>query len=264
MQTIFEGIVMYRQPHREKDLLVKLLMPRYGKRMFFIKSGATANHPMAAYIMPFTINRYVGVINPSGFSFLKEGERLFFPKSFQTDVLIQAYMSYFIQLIDATKDDFHVMDELYQLLQVAMHALNNEVRPEIVRIYMELQLLPFFGVHLQWRSCVLCDHPREPYDFSMIHSGVICQKHFNEETFRMQVSPKSIHIIRLLAQHPLTAFRSFNISQPTLDEMVEFTTALYQEYVGIRLKSKQYLEQMIQSEKKIQQLLQQRSMQKDD
>ena len=79
MQETFEGIVLFRRQYREEDTIVKLLTKEFGKRMFFIRRGQQSNHAMRAQLIPFSKNQYVGTINPSGFSFVKEASTLAFP-----------------------------------------------------------------------------------------------------------------------------------------------------------------------------------------
>ena len=37
--TSFAGIVMYRRPYKERDLLVKFLTDKRGPMMFFVRGG---------------------------------------------------------------------------------------------------------------------------------------------------------------------------------------------------------------------------------
>ena len=52
--TDFNGIIIYRQDYRERDLLVKMLTDKIGPAMFFVKGAKKRGFRLAADILPFT------------------------------------------------------------------------------------------------------------------------------------------------------------------------------------------------------------------
>lgn len=263
MQEIFEGIVLFRRQYREEDTIVKLLTKEFGKRMFFIRRGQQSNHAMRAQLIPLSKNQYVGTINPSGFSFIKEASTMAFPRKVLEDLTLQSYASYFVQLIDAVFEDFDAQPQLYQLLNQTLEKLNEGFNHEILMIYFEIFLLPFFGTQLNWRKCQICGGHQEPFDFSINLGGLICHRHFSEDPYRLQVSPKAMHIAYLLANTPLNNINSINVSRETINQLKRLTKELYQEFVGIRLKSKQFIDEMDQLDQKYKNILSKRGNQNE-
>lgn len=258
MQETFEGIVLFRRQYREEDTIVKLLTKEFGKRMFFIRRGQQSNHAMRAQLIPFSKNQYVGTINPSGFSFVKEASTLAFPRKVLEDLTLQSYASYFVQLIDAVFEDFDPQPHLYHLLNETLLKVNEGFNHDILMVYFEIYLLPYFGTQLNWQHCQVCGSRQEPFDFSINLGGLICRQHFNDDPYRLHISPKAMHVAFLLANTPLNKINSINVSFETITELKRLTKELYQEFVGIRLKSKQFIDEMDQLDQKYQSILSKR------
>ena len=55
-----------------------------------------------------------------------------------------------------------------------------------------------------------------------------------------------MHLARRLSQVDLKQIQNINLSDQTLKDLRVLMDAIYQEYVGIRLKSKSYLDQITQ------------------
>lgn len=254
----FSGIVLAKRKYRDEDSIVKIMTPNHGKRMFFIKKGQLPTNRWIAQTLPFTYNQYIGTINPTGFSFIREASTIHLPRKIQNDLLLQAYASYFVQLVDAAIDDFNVNQSLFQILKEALDKLDEGFPHDVLRIYFEIHLLRFFGAELNWRNCIFCGGNTEPFDFSIRHGGIVCAKHFHEDKYRLNIQPKAIHIAYQLANVPLSRIHSIKVSESTLSELKRLTTELYQEFVGIKLKSKHYIEELTETENKFADLLKKR------
>ncbi|MCW6662880.1 DNA repair protein RecO [Aerococcaceae bacterium NML190073] len=244
MNERFEGIVLFKRPYRERDALVKIFTSTYGTKMFFVKQAERANHPLTAQLIPLTWNHYVGDIHEVGLSFIREGQTAEMFREIQMDYLKQAYAVYITQLVDASVEDNEPNPPLYRLLHQALNALNKGQSPEIVAIYMEIQLLAQFGTQIDWQHCVECKETKLQNDFSIVRQGLLCNAHWHLDQHRLRISPRAMHIASTLAKISLTQLQTVNISEQTIAELRRLMDELYQEYVGIRLKSKSYLNQL--------------------
>lgn len=244
MNERFEGIVLFKRPHRERDLLVKIFTEQYGTKMFFVKHAKRSNHPLAAQLFPLTLNHYIGDIHTEGLSFIREGHTVHLYQSLHQDYLKQAYAVYIAQLVDAAIDDNVPNAKLYQLFWCSLQLIDEGFSPEIIVVYMEIHLLTYFGIKIDWHHCRKCEAEAYKGDFSMIHQGVLCQKHWHEDEHRMRIAPKALYIAQILAKTDLNQIQSVNLSNQTMLELRRLMDEVYQEYVGIRLKSKRYLDQI--------------------
>ncbi|MDO4431791.1 MAG: DNA repair protein RecO [Aerococcaceae bacterium] len=246
MQQSFDGIVLFKRPYREKDLLIKVFTEHAGTKMFFVGRAQEQNYPLAPQIVPLTHNHYVGAIHNQGFSFIQEGQTVQFFRKIQEDYWLQAYAVYISQLIDAAVDDNTPHAALYQLLRDSLSLLEKGLRPEVVVAYVEIHLLSQFGLALDWQHCCECHQLAPLCDFSMIKQGILCEKHWATDAYRLRISPKAMYIAKQLASISIRQIQSVNVSDETLQELRRLMDEIYKEFVGIRLKSKSYLDQMTQ------------------
>ena len=98
----------------------------------------------------------IGDIQDDGLSFLKESQSIQLFQRLQADILLQAYGIYVLQFLDASLEDNQANPKLYQLLLQVLEALNQGLAPQVIVAYLEIHLLPVFGIHIQWASCAAC------------------------------------------------------------------------------------------------------------
>lgn len=262
MNEPFDGVVLFKRPYKEKDLLVKIFTQKYGTKMFYIRRGQSANHSLRPQLMPMTYNQYIGTVNEEGLSFIKEGATVSFYPTIQGDALIYAYGTYLLQLVDAALPDETPSEKVYNLLVQVLTRMNNKEPVEILINFVELHLLKEFGVNFDWRGCVICHCQEGPFDFSLRKHGLLCRKHWIEDSFRLHLDPKAVGIARVLALVELTQIDGIKVSSPIKEELRRLIDEIYEEYVGIRLRAKSYLDKLNQPDeffKKQQALLKKRN-----
>lgn len=241
MNERFNGIVLFKRKHREHDALVKIFTDNFGTKMFFVQGLEKPNHRLNSQLIPLTINQYLGNINDDGLSFLQEASTVKFNRNIQIDYLKQAYSAYIAQLVDAAIEDNMVDTNLYNIFKKALELIEANDFYEIITIAVEIKLLEYFGVNLNFTQCLVCQTDQQPFDFSVRLHGVLCKNHYNEDPYRLHVSPKAMYVASVLAQVSLNQIHSINVSRETIDELRRLMDEIYKEFVGIRLKSKKYL-----------------------
>lgn len=246
----FDGIVMAIRKHKEQDALIKIFTKEHGKRMFFVRNYAKPNHAMKKALLPFTHASYIGRIQESGLCFLQDYRSAENFPELQVDPYRNAYATYLANLSDAAVEDGVVNEPLYGLLLSCCQALNGETDPEIITHIFEMHALPYFGIHPRLDACVICGNRQEPFDYSARHTGVLCARHWPEDEHRLHLAPAAVHFCRIFQHITPEQVRSISLKEETKVEIRRFVDFFYDEYVGIRLKSKAYIEEMRQWEEK--------------
>lgn len=238
----FEGMVMFRLPHREKDALVKIFTKEYGKMMFFLRDIHKKNHPLQSVTVPFTKAHFLGHISRQGLSFLSDSRQVRVFRTIPSDIYKHAYATYLFHLADAVLEDRVPDEKLYTFIYRTLWALENSENPSIILYYFELHMLNFFGIPIQLTHCCQCMESRGVFDFSIKEQSILCEKHFEIDLHRLHISPKAMYIIRQLKaiEDPLKIGK-ISISVDTEEEMKRLLDTLYEEFVGIHLKSKRYI-----------------------
>ncbi|MGK0550512.1 DNA repair protein RecO [Enterococcus faecalis] len=239
-----KGLILFAKDFKEKDKLVKIFTESYGKLMFFVKGAHRKNNPLTPAILPFTTAVYIGDFRSEGLSFLNSCKQIQPFRRLQQDIFSNAYATYLLNLVDAAIEDRTYDPNLYQFTLLALQALEAAKDPEIITNIFEIQLLNRFGVTPQWQHCVICGQTQGKFDYSSKYSGILCQQHWHLDERRYHADPRSIHFIRLFSAISYDQVQAIKVSAETKTAIRETIDTLYDEYVGIHLKSKKFIDQM--------------------
>lgn len=247
----FNGLIMYRQNYREHDLLVKILTDKFGKRMFLVRGGTRPRFKLAAALLPFTYGLYVGDLQDDGLSYITTARDYHQYQSISQDIFLNAYATYIFDLIDHAFSDNFAIPQWYQKTADALHMIDEGFDGEVISDIMAVQLLPAFGVAPEWRGCVVCGCSDLPMDFSETEGGMLCQKHWALDPHRLHVSPRGIYYLRLFSIVDLLKINSIKLQPATKAELAHVIDRIYDDMVGLNLKSKQFIANMNQWEDKL-------------
>lgn len=238
------GIVLFSRNYRESDKLVKIFTESNGKKMFFVRHANKKNSQINSAIQPFTQAKYIGELKEEGLSFLNTAKDIepFF--NIQKDIFLSAYATYILNLSDAAIDDNIYDPFLYSFVKESIALINEGYDAEIITNIFEIQILQRFGIELNFSSCSVCGNTQEPFDFSDKYHGVLCQKHFSMDDRRFHYSPRALHFIRLFSSISYEQIKSINLSDETKQQIRQVIDSIYEEYVGVHLKSKKFIDDM--------------------
>ncbi|ALS38213.1 DNA repair protein RecO (recombination protein O) [Enterococcus rotai] len=239
-----KGIILFTKDYKEKDKLVKIFTESFGKLMFFVKGAHRKNNPIGPAILPFTEAVYIGDFREEGLSFLNGSKEVYPLRVIQEDIFVNAYATYILNLVDAAVEDRTYDPNLYHFVQQALKLLNENKDAEIITNIFEIQLLSRFGITPEWRHCSVCQETRGKFDYSSKYSGVLCERHWHLDDHRYHADPRAIHFIRLFSAISYDKVQDINVKAETKTAIRQTVDELYDEYVGINLKSKKFIDQM--------------------
>lgn len=244
----FSGIVLSIRKHKEKDALIKIFTLEFGKKMFFIRNYNKSNSPMKSALLPFTHASYIGSINESGLSFIQDYKEAETFSAIQKDIYRNAYATYLANLADAAIEDSIPNSHIFQLLLSCYQSISNGFDAEMITNIFEVNMLKYFGVYPELEACRICGSKQEPFDYSAKYSGVLCQNHFSEDPNRLHIAPAAIYFSRMFLKISPDQVSSIKLKPENKEAIRSFIDFFYDEYVGMKLKSKSYIDQMYQWE----------------
>ena len=239
-----KGIILFTKDYKEKDKLVKIFTESFGKLMFFVKGAHRKNNPIGSALLPFTEAVYIGDFREDGLSFLNGSKEVYPLRVIQEDIFVNAYATYILNLVDAAIEDRTYDPNLFYFVQQALRLLNDNKDAEIITNIFEIQLLSRFGITPEWRHCCVCQETRGKFDYSSKYSGVLCERHWHLDSHRYHADPRAVHFIRLFSTISYDKVQDINVKSETKTAIRQTIDELYDEYVGINLKSKKFIDQM--------------------
>lgn len=239
-----EGIVLYRRRHRERDFLVKIFTKRFGKVMFFVRGSKKQQSEMMQAIQPFAKATFIADIREGGLSFLRGSKDLEIYRELQIDIFKNAYATYICALADAALEDKVTHIDIYYQIEQSLNLLNEEYDPEVIMNIIETKFLRTFGVAPNFISCGICGKTEGIFDFSDKYHGIICSEHFYEDPRRLHVNPRAMYLVRLYSVLKMDKIGDISIKTETQQEIKRLIDHIYEQSVGLNLKSKSFIDNL--------------------
>lgn len=236
------GLVLYNRNYREQDKLVKIFTETAGKRMFFVKHAGTSK--LAPAIQPLIQARFIMKINDSGLSYIDDFQEVNVFKHIQEDIFKLSYASYLMALVDAAIPDNQPDPHLFAFLQKTFELMEEGLDEEILTNIFEVQVLERFGVALNFHDCVFCHRVGLPFDFSYKYSGLLCPDHYHKDERRSHLNPNIPYLLDKFQAVQFDELKTISIKQDLKHKLRHFIDDLYDNYVGIRLKSKKFIDDL--------------------
>lgn len=236
------GIVLYNRNFREDDKLVKIFTEQAGKRMFFVKHAAKSK--LNSGIQPLTIADYIVKLNEDGLGYIDDFHQVRTFKSIHEDIFTLAYASYIVSLADACMQDGIADAALFAFLEKTLELMESGLDAEILTNIFEIQLLTRFGISLNFHECAFCHRVGLPFDYSYQYSGVLCPNHYHEDAKRSHLDPNVLYLVDQFQAISFAELETISIKPEMKQKLRLFIDQLYEEYVGIHLKSKKFIDDL--------------------
>ncbi|MGE9833413.1 DNA repair protein RecO [Streptococcus orisratti] len=233
------GLILYNRNYREDDKLVKIFTETAGKRMFFVKHAGKSK--LSSVIQPLTVADFILKINDDGLSYIEDYRDVEVYKNINADLFTLSYASYVIALADAALVDAVSDPQLFVFLRKTLELMDQGLDYEILTNIFEIQLLERFGVNLNFHDCVFCHRVGLPFDFSYKYSGLLCPQHYEKDQHRSHLDPNVPYLLDRFQNISFEELQSISIKPEMKKKLRQFIDDLYENYVGLHLKSKKFI-----------------------
>ncbi|UDM31620.1 DNA repair protein RecO [Lentilactobacillus laojiaonis] len=240
----FNGIILYTKNYRENDLLIKFLTDQFGKKMFLVRGAKKPRFKMRAAILPFTYGTYIGDLRVDKLSYIKTVKDIKHFNNISNDIILNAYSTYIMSLIDLAYPDDEPINDWYLNLIDGMNLINNGFDSQIITNIFEIQLLDAFGVAPNWLDCSICHRSDLNFDYSDAYGGLICSNHFSMDPHRYHLDQKTIYFLRLFSAINFKNIKNIKASQETKQKLRTTIDQIYENSVGVKPKSKNFIDQI--------------------
>ncbi|HEO4824899.1 TPA: DNA repair protein RecO [Streptococcus agalactiae] len=236
------GLVLYNRNYREDDKLVKIFTETEGKRMFFVKHASKSK--FNAVLQPLTIAHFILKINDNGLSYIDDYKEVLAFQETNSDLFKLSYASYITSLADVAISDNVADAQLFTFLKKTLELIEDGLDYEILTNIFEVQLLERFGVALNFHDCVFCHRVGLPFDFSHKYSGLLCPNHYYKDERRNHLDPNMLYLINRFQSIQFDDLQTISVKPEMKLKIRQFLDMIYDEYVGIHLKSKKFIDDL--------------------
>lgn len=236
------GLVLYNRHFREDDKLVKIFTEKAGKRMFFVKHASKSK--LIASIQPLTLADFILKINEDGLSYIEDFHQVEPFRAINGDIFLLSYASYILSLADACLQDKVYDSALFAFLVKTLELMDTGLDYEILTNLFEIQILNRFGVSINFHDCAICHRVGLPFDYSYKWNGVLCPQHYHQDENRLHADPNLIYLLDRFQSISFHDLERISIKPEMKRQLRLFIDQLYEEYVGIHLKAKKFIDDL--------------------
>lgn len=243
MFTKVEGIVIRTNDYGETNKVVTLFTKEFGKMGVMARGAKKPKSRLAALSQPFVHGLFL-VQQSSGLGTMQQGELLHSHRYIQNDLLKAAYASYIVELTDKLTEEREPNPSLFQLLSLTLQYINDGVDAEILTRIYEIKMLTIAGIAPELSCCTNCGEVESQFVFSFREGGFLCRRcaYLDENAVKMSVAVSKL--LKAFYYIDLKRLGNISIKQETRKELKRIITTYYDQYSGVYLKSRKFLEQI--------------------
>ncbi len=240
-----EGIVIRSTAYGESNKVVTLYTRELGKVGVMARGAKKPNSRLSAITQLFTHGYFLVQIG-SGLGSLQQGEIISSLRSIREDIFLTAYSSYIVELTDKSTEDRKINPYLFELLYQTLHYINEGYDPDVLMNIYELKILNVLGLYPTLNQCSVCGHTDGHFAFSIREGGILCHRCLNKDPYHLKLSPAAVKLLRIFYYFDLSRLGTISIKEETKAELRKVIWTYYDEYSGLHLKSKKFLDSIKQ------------------
>lgn len=210
--------------------------------MFFVRHAAESK--LSSVIQPLVLADFIVKLAAEGLGFIDDYREVIVFKRINGDIFKLAYASYMVALADAALPDSQPDAALFAFLLKSLELMEEGLDEEVLTNIFEVQLLSRFGVSIDFSRCAVCHRTGLPLDFSYRFSGCLCPQHADQDSHRARLDPNLIYLLSRFQEITFDDLRKISIQPAMKAKLRLFLDQIYDEYVGIQLKAKKFIDQM--------------------
>ena len=236
-----EGIILSETPYKESSKILNVYTKKYGLIGMIAKGAKSLKSPLRALTNKYSYCYFYIYYKNNKLSLLTQVDLIDNFNNIKDDITLISYMSYLCDLTYQVLKENNDAD-ISDILINGLKKIDNNLDPLIITNIIELKYLDYLGVSLNLDSCVRCNSKNNIITIDGDAGGYICQNCLNNEII---VNQKTIKMIRMYYYVEISSITTIKISDEIKREINLFLNKYYDRYTGIYLKSKEFLDNII-------------------
>ncbi|MBB3906896.1 DNA repair protein RecO [Anoxybacillus rupiensis] len=246
-----EAIVLRTIDYGETHKIVTLLTREWGKVAVMARGAKKPNSRLSSVTHLFTYGHYL-IQKSRGVGSLHQGEIIDALRGIREDIFATAYASYVVELTDKIMEERRPNPYLFELLLQTLKYMNDGLDLEILTYIYEMKMLRVIGLPPSLDGCAVCGRSEGRFSFSIKEGGFLCDQCEEKDPYRFSLSSAAVRLLRLFYHLDLSRLGKISVKKETKNELHHVISAYYDEYSGLSLKTKRFLEQIEQLKSRLQ------------
>lgn len=232
-----EGFVLGSSPYGENSKILNILTPEYGIIGVMSKGCKTPKSKLKIVSENFTYAFFYMYYKEGKLSTLIGADIINYFPNIKSDIIKMSFLTYTSEL---TKNVYkHSQErEIYELFISSILKIENDLNPLCITNILELKYLDYLGVSLNLDGCVVCGN-KSIVTLSSLRGGYVCH---NCRTNEKILDEKVLKTLRLYYYVDISKISKLEIKNEVINEIDKFLASYYDNYTGLYIKSKKFLE----------------------
>lgn len=239
-----EGIVIRSMDYGEGNKIITLCTESNGKIGVLVRGAKKIKSRHAAMTQLFTYGEYVFFRQNGGLGTLNAGELIDAHAALREDLFLAAYASYACELLDKTLQDEEVGSFWFTQLKACLEGLSAGKDPQIVIHLFEMKILQAAGYGPSFEACISCGRTDDHLVVSPRLGGKLCRSCRHHDPAALQISPGTFKLLSLFEKMDLRRLGNIEVKDATKQELKTVMRHFMDMQLGLRLKSRQFLDQL--------------------
>ncbi|MEH7108642.1 MULTISPECIES: DNA repair protein RecO [Bacillaceae] len=240
-----EGIVIRTTDYGETNKIVTLFTREWGKIGVMARGAKKPNSRLSSISQMFTYGYFL-IQRGTGLGGLQQGEIISSFRHIGEDIFLTAYASYVIELTDKCTEEKKANPFHFELLYQTLNYMNEGYDPDILMNIYEMKMMNLLGLYPVLNQCAVCGSTDGHFSFSIREGGFICHRCLEKDPYHMKLLPSTVKLLRLFYYFDLSRLGNISVKEETKEELKKVISTYYEEYSGLHLKTKKFLDSMAQ------------------
>lgn len=236
-----EGIIVNSVNYGESSKIINILT-KDGILGVMCKGVKSVKSPLRSFTMNLTYGMFnIYYKDENKLSILKSVDIINDFINIKKDITLVSYMSFLVDLTTQVMKQ-NIDKDIFNILIQGLEKINNGLNPKVITNIIELKLLDYLGVGINFECCSKCDSKENILTMDPDDGGYICQ---NCYTNQIIYDNKTLKMIRMYYLVNIESISELKISKNIINNINNFINSYYDRYTGLYLKSKKFLEEMV-------------------
>ena len=236
-----EGIIISEKPYGETSKIINVLTKKYGIIGMMVKGCRTMKSPLRSVTGKLTYGVFFIYYKKDKLSLLSEVNVINNFNNIKKDIDKISYAAFLLELAEQVYRQ-QPNNNIYTLLIDGLIKINENYDSLVITNIIELKFLDFLGVLPVLDGCAVCGTQNNIVTLSSDLGGYLCG---NCRTNEPIINKKSIKLIRMYYYVDISKIEKLEVSMESKKEINDFLDNYYDRYTGLYLKSKKFLNELI-------------------
>ena len=235
-----EGIIASSVNYGETSKIVNILT-KEGLIGAIAKGAKNIKSPLRSFTVNLTYGSFYLYYNDNKLSTLKSADIICEFKNIKKDIILISYMSFLIDLATQVMKQNND-EEIYNLLVTTLYKIDEGLNPMVMTNILELKYLDYLGVGFDFNTCCKCGKKSNIVTIDPDAGGYICKNCYTNEII---YDSKTLKMLRMYYLVDIKSISELKISDNVVKNINYFVNTYYDRYTGLYLKSKKFLNELI-------------------